>query len=61
MLFFLKRVRMTLPRRAAIPLSLVLTFVIMYFYRIAGSAVSINIMGLMGLMLAVGWSTTRSW
>jgi HAE1 family hydrophobic/amphiphilic exporter-1 len=61
MLFFLKRVRMTLLIALAIPLSLVLTFVIMYLYRVAKLGdISINIMSLMGLMLAVGMLVDNS-
>jgi len=61
MLFFLKRVRMTLLIATSIPLSLVLTFVIMYFYRVAKLGdISINIMSLMGLMLAVGMLVDNS-
>ena len=61
MLFFLKRFRMTLLIGLAIPLSLVLTFVIMYFYRLAKLGdISINIMSLMGLMLSVGMLVDNS-
>ncbi|HVR28548.1 MAG TPA: efflux RND transporter permease subunit, partial [Thermoanaerobaculia bacterium] len=61
MLFFLKRLRMTLLVALAIPLSLVLTFVFMYLYRVAGLGdISINIMSLMGLMLAVGMLVDNS-
>ena len=61
MLFFLKRFRMTLLIALAIPLSLVLTFVIMYFYRLAKLGdISINIMSLMGLMLSVGMLVDNS-
>ena len=61
MLFFLKRLRMTLLIALAIPLSLVLTFVIMYFYRLAKLGdISINIMSLMGLMLSVGMLVDNS-
>jgi HAE1 family hydrophobic/amphiphilic exporter-1 len=61
MLFFLKRFRMTLLLGLAIPLSLVLTFVIMYFYRLSGLGdISINIMSLMGLMLSVGMLVDNS-
>jgi HAE1 family hydrophobic/amphiphilic exporter-1 len=61
MLFFLKRFRMTLLLGLAIPLSLVLTFVVMYFYRLAKLGdISINVMSLMGLMLSVGMLVDNS-
>jgi HAE1 family hydrophobic/amphiphilic exporter-1 len=61
MLVFLRRVRLTLLIALAIPLSLILTFVIMYLYRVAGLGdISINIMSLMGLMLSVGMLVDNS-
>lgn len=61
MLAFLRRFRMTLLVAFAIPMSLILTFVLMYLYRIAGFGdISINIMSLMGLMLAVGMLVDNS-
>ena len=61
MLVFLRRVRMTLLVALAIPLSLVLTFVLMYLYRIAGFGdITLNVMSLMGLMLAVGMLVDNS-
>jgi HAE1 family hydrophobic/amphiphilic exporter-1 len=61
MLFFLRRFRMTLLVAMAIPISLILTFVIMYLYRVAGLGdLTINIMSLMGLMLAVGMLVDNS-
>lgn len=61
MLAFLRRVRMTLLVALAIPLSLVLTFVFMYLYRVAGIGdLTLNIMSLMGLMLAVGMLVDNS-
>ncbi len=61
MLVFLRRLRMTLLVALAIPLSLVLTFVFMYLYRVAGLGdITLNVMSLMGLMLAVGMLVDNS-
>ncbi len=58
---FLRRYRTTLLVAIAIPLSVVLTFVIMYFSREAGvSEITINIISLMGLMLALGMLVDNS-
>jgi len=58
---FLRRYRTTLLVAIAIPLSVVLTFVIMYFSRQAGfSDITINIISLMGLMLALGMLVDNS-
>jgi len=55
MFAFLRRVRTTLLVGLAIPVSLVVTFVIMYLLRVAGWAdLTLNIISLMGLMLSVG-------
>jgi HAE1 family hydrophobic/amphiphilic exporter-1 len=55
MFLFLRRVRTTLLVAIAIPVSVVVTFVLMYLARQAGwSALTLNILSLMGLMLAVG-------
>ena len=58
---FLRRFRTTLLVAISIPLSVVLTFVIMYFSRQAGlSEITINIVSLMGLMLALGMLVDNS-
>lgn len=55
MFVFLRRVRTTLLVGLAIPVSLVVTFVIMYLLRVGGwSDLTLNIISLMGLMLSVG-------
>ena len=55
MFLFLRRVRTTLLIAIAIPVSLVVTFAIMYLSRQAGwTDFTLNIMTLMGLMLSVG-------
>ncbi|MCP4895652.1 MAG: efflux RND transporter permease subunit [bacterium] len=55
MFLFLRRVRTTLLVAIAIPVSVVMTFVIMYLTRQAGwTDMTLNIMSLMGLMLSVG-------
>ncbi len=55
MFAFLRRLRTTLLVGLAIPVSLVVTFVIMYLLRVAGWAdLTLNIISLMGLMLSVG-------
>jgi HAE1 family hydrophobic/amphiphilic exporter-1 len=55
MFFFLRKVRTTLLVAIAVPLSLITTFVIMYLSRQAGiSDMTLNVMSLMGLMLAIG-------
>ena len=52
---FLRNVRSTLIISLAIPISIICTFTFMYLLRQgAGSTVSINLISLMGLMLAVG-------
>jgi HAE1 family hydrophobic/amphiphilic exporter-1 len=59
--FFLRKVRTTLLVAIAIPISVILTFVIMYFSRQMGvSNITINIISLMGLMLAVGMLVDNS-
>jgi HAE1 family hydrophobic/amphiphilic exporter-1 len=53
--FFLRKFRTTLLIAVAIPLSLIATFVILYLARQSGiTEVTLNVMSLMGLMLAVG-------
>jgi HAE1 family hydrophobic/amphiphilic exporter-1 len=52
---FLRKFRTTLLVAIAIPISLILTFVILYLGRQAGlTDMTLNVMSLMGLMLAVG-------
>lgn len=52
---FLRKLRTTLLIALAIPLSVVLTFAILYLLRQSGlSTITLNIMSLMGLMLALG-------
>jgi HAE1 family hydrophobic/amphiphilic exporter-1 len=52
---FLRRLRTTLLAAIAIPVSVIMTFVIMYLSRQAGwTDMTLNIMSLMGLMLAIG-------
>jgi HAE1 family hydrophobic/amphiphilic exporter-1 len=59
--FFLRKVRTTLLVAIAIPISVILTFVIMYFMRqMDVSNITINIISLMGLMLAVGMLVDNS-
>jgi HAE1 family hydrophobic/amphiphilic exporter-1 len=59
--FFLRKVRTTLLVAIAIPISVILTFVIMYFLRQMDlSTITINIVSLMGLMLAVGMLVDNS-
>ncbi len=55
LLFFLRRVRVTIVIALAIPLSLLMTVVIEYF---AGE--SVNVLMMMGLMLAVGMTVDNS-
>ena len=58
---FLRRLRTTLLVAISIPLSVVLTFVILYFMRqLEFSDVTINIISLMGLMLALGMLVDNS-
>jgi HAE1 family hydrophobic/amphiphilic exporter-1 len=58
---FLRRFRTTLLVAIAIPLAVVLTFILMYFARQSGaSPITLNIMSLMGLMLAVGMLVDNS-
>ncbi len=58
---FLRKIRTTLLVAIAIPISVVLTFVIMYFSRQMNlSNITINIISLMGLMLAVGMLVDNS-
>ena len=55
MALFIRRVRTTLLVAVAIPVSVIMTFVIMYLARQAGwTALTLNIMSMMGLMLAIG-------
>ncbi len=59
--FFLRKIRTTLLVAIAIPISVILTFVIMYFSRqMHLSNITINIISLMGLMLAVGMLVDNS-
>ncbi|MCZ6796099.1 MAG: efflux RND transporter permease subunit, partial [Planctomycetota bacterium] len=61
MFLFLRRFRTTLLMAIAIPLSVILTFVIMYLVRQAGWAdLTLNIHSLMGLMLAIGMLVDNS-
>lgn len=61
MFMFLRRVRTTALVAIAIPVSVVMTFVIMYLTRQAGwTEITLNIMSLMGLMLAVGMLVDNS-
>jgi HAE1 family hydrophobic/amphiphilic exporter-1 len=61
MFLFLRRVRTTLLIAIAIPVSLVVTFAIMYLSRQAGwTDLTLNIMTLMGLMLAIGMLVDNS-
>jgi len=58
---FLRRVRTSLVVGIAIPLSVIVAFVIMYVTRQAGwTDMTLNIMSLMGLMLAVGMLVDNS-
>jgi HAE1 family hydrophobic/amphiphilic exporter-1 len=53
--FFLRKLRTTLLIALAIPISVVFTFAILYLMRQSGlSTITLNIMSLMGLMLALG-------
>ncbi|HVS14325.1 MAG TPA: efflux RND transporter permease subunit [Thermoanaerobaculia bacterium] len=55
MFFFLRKFRTTVLIAIAVPLSLIVTFVILYLGRQAGvTEMTLNVMSLMGLMLAVG-------
>ncbi len=55
MFLFLRKFRTTLLVALAVPLSLVMTFVMMYLGRQAGvTEITLNVMSLMGLMLAIG-------
>ncbi len=61
MYLFLRRFRTTILVALAIPVSVVMTFVLMYLIRVAGwSDITLNIMTLMGLMLAVGMLVDNS-
>jgi HAE1 family hydrophobic/amphiphilic exporter-1 len=61
MYLFLRRFRTTLLVAIAIPISVVMTFVFMYLTRQAGwSSMTLNILSLMGLMLAVGMLVDNS-
>ena len=52
---FLRNVRSTLIIALSIPISIICTFTFMYLLReFAGSGISINLISLMGLMLAIG-------
>ena len=58
---FLRKLRTTLLIALAIPISVVLTFVILYLMRQSGlSTITLNIMSLMGLMLALGMLVDNS-
>lgn len=58
---FLRKFRSTLIISLAIPVSIVFTFAFMYLLRVfAGSDISLNIVSLMGLMLAVGMLVDNS-
>jgi len=58
---FLRKFRTTLLVALAIPISIVLTFVFLYLLRQAGlSTITLNIMSLMGLMMAVGMLVDNS-
>ncbi len=58
---FLRRVRTTLLVGIAIPVSVVFTFVLMYFVRVAGWAeLTLNVVSLMGLVLALGMLVDNS-
>ncbi len=59
--FFLRKVRTTFLVALAIPICVVFTFAILYLMRQAGmSTITINIMSLMGLMLALGMLVDNS-
>ena len=59
--FFLLKLRSTLIISLAIPISLVFTFAFMYLLRtFAGSEITLNIISLMGLMVAVGMLVDNS-
>ena len=59
--FFLRRWRTTLLVAVAIPISVVFTFVLMYFLRQAGlSDITLNVVSLAGLMLALGMLVDNS-
>lgn len=53
--FFLRKFRSTIIISVAIPVSIVFTFAFMYLLRVfAGSNISLNVVSLMGLMVAIG-------
>ncbi len=59
--FFLRRIRTTLLVALAIPISVVTTFVLIYFMRAAGlSDITLNVISLAGLMLALGMLVDNS-
>lgn len=59
--FFLRKLRTTLLIAIAIPISVVFTFAILYLARQSGlSTITLNIMSLMGLMLALGMLVDNS-
>jgi len=59
--FFLRRFRTTLLVALAIPISVVTTFVLLYFMRSAGlSDITLNVVSLAGLMLALGMLVDNS-
>jgi HAE1 family hydrophobic/amphiphilic exporter-1 len=59
--FFLRKLRTTLLIALAIPVSVVFTFAILYLMRQSGlSTITLNIMSLMGLMLALGMLVDNS-
>jgi HAE1 family hydrophobic/amphiphilic exporter-1 len=59
--FFLRKLRTTLLIAVAIPISVVFTFAMLYLMRQSGlSTITLNIMSLMGLMLALGMLVDNS-
>ncbi len=61
LLFFLRKLRTTLLVALAVPISVVFTFAMLYLMRQSGlSTVTLNIMSLMGLMLALGMLVDNS-
>lgn len=59
--FFLLKLRSTLIISLAIPISVIFTFAFMYLLRVlAGSQITLNIISLMGLMVAVGMLVDNS-
>ncbi|HUG44100.1 MAG TPA: efflux RND transporter permease subunit [Acidobacteriota bacterium] len=59
--FFLRKIRSMLVISVAIPVSIIFTFAFMFLLRIgAGSGITINVVSLMGLMVAVGMLVDNS-